>query len=103
MGGQIIEYRSVEIRSDTERRVFNWTEDNTCLHVKACTIYLHLLLAVGDCSILQILRIERDAVVVNIMQADGQTKPHTIVKATAYIEIVLTNITMLILTVKEKV
>ena len=39
---EIIEDRTIKISTNTERRILNRTEDNTCLHIKSCTRNLQL-------------------------------------------------------------
>ena len=40
---EIIEDRAIEISTNTERRILDWTEDNTRLHIKSCSSNLQLL------------------------------------------------------------
>ena len=39
---QVIIYWRIDVRTDTERRILNRTEDDTQLHIEACTINLQV-------------------------------------------------------------
>ena len=105
VGAQVIERRCSHAESDAERRSLNRTEDDTQLHVETGTRNLARI-GNGDGFVqrnrlsifhhlgnrLAILAI---ALVVNIVQADGQTEINAIVDITRDIEVVLADVALM--------
>ena len=100
---QVIEYRRVDIDTDAERRTLHRTEDDTRLYIKSSSVNLQTLarLAIGFLFGYKILSIVRVAVVIDIMQSQGDTPPYAVLDASADVEIVDTDVAMLILSEKE--
>ena len=100
---QIIKYWRIDVSTNTERRIFYRTEDNTQFCIITGT---RDTLAFPSCSISLlishiILCINRIVAVMNIMNAQGETQPYAVVEAHANIEIIFAYVALLILTKKE--
>ena len=98
---QVVEYRGVDIHTDTERRVLNGAEDSTELYIEASTVDLQHLIVVAECSRGIILCIDLVAAIVDIVQSKRGTQEYPVVDVATDIEVVLADIPFLILAEQE--
>ena len=101
---QIIKYWRIDISTNTERRIFYRTEDNTQFCIITGT---RNVLAFPSCSVSLLIGhiifgINRIAAVMNIMNAQGEAQPYAVVETYANVEIIFAYVALLILAKEER-
>ena len=100
---EVVEHRRIDVGTDAERRICHRAEDNTQFGIIARTRNALAFPSRAVCLLIChiILGIVRVVAIVYIVQTEGKAHPYTVVERQAQVEIIYTDIALLVLTIEE--